>query len=108
MAEMKFRVRKTAGGYDGIISVPFAVRDPQVPGASGIKATAKGPTKKAAIARAANIAEKALANPVISALLPPGAGPALKAAQMLAKSGVAKTALKYAGPAMRRLSRLFG
>lgn len=106
MPEMKFRVERTANGWDGTVVLPFAV--PQPGGGTGVAVTAAGPTKKEALLKAAGIAERVMANPVLSALLPPQAALALKAARVIAKSGLAKAALKYSGPAMSRLAKLFG
>lgn len=69
--------------------------------------TAKGNTKASAVSRAAGLAQQVISNPIVSALLPPGAGPALKVAGKLAsavKSGAAgKYLKKLKGPGAKRL-----
>jgi hypothetical protein len=71
--------------------------------------TATGKSKASAVSRAAGLANQIATNPIVSALLPPGAGPALKVAGKLAnavKSGTAKKYLKkLKGPGAKRLMK---
>lgn len=67
-----------------------------------LRATANNP--EAALTRAAAVAKKSLAdNPALAALLPPGAGPALKVAENILRSDAARTAGRVGKRVLRRL-----
>lgn len=98
-----WELRRTADGWAGTIALP--------PGFAGcsMQTTAKGGTPRQALARAAGLAEKALSNPALQALLPPQAQIALKGAKLLAKYGnpmglqavLAKKGVKKLGKALK-------
>lgn len=92
MSEVRIRVVKTAGGWDGTISLPFAADAVLPPGlakteagnpATGIAVTAKGKSKTAAAQNAAGKALKILNNPTVQAVLPPQVAIAAKIAKKL-------------------------
>ena len=74
-----------------------------------LKTVATGPTKAKALVKAAGLAEQVANNPVVSALLPPQATLALKAATIIGKSAAAGKAAealsKYTGPGVKRLMK---
>lgn len=76
---MRFRFKETPSGCVGAIDMPSAA-----PGR--VSVVASGNSKAEALARAALIAERIASDPVMSALLPPGALPAIKAAKVLASA----------------------
>lgn len=99
MAELKVRIMKTAGGWDGTIDVPFApgaALPPGVPeGATGIKATARGaPSGEVAVKKAAAGALAVLDNPAVQALLPPQAAIAINVLKKVPFKKAAKFAKK--------------
>lgn len=79
--------------------------------ASGAKMSVKalGPTQQTALAKAGGLAEQVIANPLVSAILPPQATLAIKAASMIGKSAAAGEAAKalgkFAGPGVNRLMK---
>lgn len=88
MSEMKFRVVRTAGGFDGTVSIPFlpgaAASLPTLPTGAPPKAlsvTAKAATKEKAAKKAASAALKVLDNPIVQSVLPPQAAMALNIAK---------------------------
>jgi hypothetical protein len=96
--ELVFRAeRQSDGSYRGTVvvpAIPGAVPPPELtsalpPGAApkAVVATAKGKTKKAAVARTANAALKALDNPMVQAVMPPQAVAAIKTAKAALKVG---------------------
>lgn len=89
-SEVRFRIVKTRGGYDGTISLPFtpAARAelPAGPGGeppSHVAVTAKGKTKSKAVKSAAKGALKLLKNPAVQAAMPPQVQVAMKIAEKL-------------------------
>jgi len=87
---VRVRVVKTAGGWDGEISLPFAPgarlpeemqTAPSGAPATGIKVKATGKTKTAAAQNAAGKALKVLNNPAVQAVLPPQVAIAAKIAK---------------------------
>lgn len=83
MKELRFRVVKTAGGWDGTLTLPFepgvALPSTVPPGAKGIAVTERGaPSKNAAAKGVAKKALKMLDNPAVQAVMPPQARIALK------------------------------
>jgi hypothetical protein len=96
------------GGWVGMIDVPW--HPGSVNGGGGVQMLAKGDTKANALGKAAVLAKKVMDNPIAAALMPPGAGLAVSAISALSKSAaagkLAKTAAKFAGPAMGRLAKV--
>ncbi len=80
-----WRVFKSDGRWRFEFDLPF-----------GMVAAAKGPTKTDAMRGAAALAQQALQNPAMQALLPPQATAAIKAASVIAKSPEARAAWKVA------------
>jgi len=74
---------RKAGTWEGYLELPDRL-------GQSVKVSATANTKQKALARSASVAEKALDNPAIQALLPPGAGPALKQAAKMLRSDTAK------------------
>lgn len=90
MTEVKFRIVKTRGGWDGVISLPFtpAGRAGLPPGPDGAPpthatVTAKGKSKDQAVKNAAKGALKLLKNPAVQAAMPPQVAIAMKVAEKL-------------------------
>ena len=83
-SEVRFRVVKTRGGWDGTVVLPFLPGQgpPMAPSgepAARLAVTAKGKASKTAAAKqAAGAALKVLDNPAIQAVMPPQAAIALK------------------------------
>ena len=81
--KLKWKLVKVPGGWHGYITLPTGGRGLTVrsltpkPGKRG---------KSAAIAEAGDLASAIADNPIISSLLPPGSGAAIKAASKLAKA----------------------
>jgi Fe-S oxidoreductase len=84
MGELKFRVVRTAGGWDGTITIPFmpdaaaaaAARGlvgPNGGPATGIVVKASGASKETAAKKTAAAALKMLNNPLVQSVLPPQA-----------------------------------
>ena len=106
-----FRVRKDPNG-DGYLATLEVPTGPVTTTA----VTGKGASKAAAVGRAAGLAGKILnaatKDPIVSALLPPGALPALAVAGKLAKYAKAGKAGAYLkklrGPGAKRLLSALG
>lgn len=77
---LKWKIRKTADGWEGEAEVPLPA------GAAAVSARARGRTRGDAAARTLRALEDVTKSPLVSSLLPPGAGPALKAALGVARS----------------------
>lgn len=97
MSEVKFRVVKTRGGWDGIVTLPFvpggaAALAQQLPpaaaaqlpaDAAGVSVKVKAASKGAAVKKAAGAAMKLLNNPMVQAAMPPQVAMALNIAKKL-------------------------
>ena len=72
-----------------------------------IRLVAKSKTKAGALAKAASVANKLASNPILSAVLPPGTGAAIKAVSFLSESAAAgkleKAGKKLVGKGAKRL-----
>ena len=94
--ELVFRAeRQSDGSYRGTVVIPTMPGAPSpaglpvTPGEAprAVTATATGHTKKAAVAKTAKAALKALNNPMVQSVMPPQAVAAVKAAQTALKVG---------------------
>lgn len=114
---IRWQVVRTPDGYAGKFILPANGNDPDtgkrvrqmtvtskpVPVLPGTK---PGQAKSQALNNAAALAGKLLDNPVVSALLPPGIGPALKGVRMLVGNPKLRAAIKEGGKmAFRALMR---
>jgi len=98
--KIRFRVtRSQGGGYEGVVILPVGLN-------GAVKATAVGPTKTAALSTAAGLASKLLDSPILTAIMPPGTGAAVKATQLLASKGPAALKL-LTGPGAERITEAF-
>ncbi len=107
-ARIKWQLHAIPGGYRGTITIPVGlVRAGGRTRKRVVKVRAKGKTKGSALSQAASMASKLATNPVLSAVLPPGSGTAIKAVGLLSKavdSGAAGAVLKkLKGPGAKRL-----
>lgn len=90
--------------------VPRAVkaRDHRAAAKTPVAVKATHPTKEGALAKAADIASSIANNPIVSAVLPPGSGLAVKAVSGLAKAAASghleDVATKLIGPGAKRLA----
>ncbi len=75
-----WKIRKTAQGWEGEATVPLPA------GGAAVSARARGTTRGDAASRTLRAIEDVTRSPLVSALLPPGAGPAIKAALGVARS----------------------
>lgn len=96
------------GDWAGMITmVPTGAISATHPAGKPIRLVATSKTKAGALAKAAGVAAMIANNPLLSAVLPPGSGVALKAIARLSKSAAAgkleKAAKKYAGKGAKRL-----
>lgn len=86
MSEVRFRLVKTRGGWDGTVVLPFLPgQGPPLPNgapAPALTVTAKAaPSKAAAAKKAAAGALKVLNNPAVQAVMPPQVAVAMKVAK---------------------------
>jgi hypothetical protein len=95
--EVRFRMLKTRGGWDGIVTLPFlpggaAALAQQLPpaaaaqlpaDASSVAIKVKAKSKGAAVKKAAGAAMKLLDNPMVQAAMPPQVAMALNIAKKL-------------------------
>ena len=96
---------KTADGqaWRGVVTMPAAPGTAAAEQGKMLKVTGKkAKTKDQALQNVAKTAQKALSNPILQAVLPPGVGPALK---ILATPKVAKAVVKHGKTALRLVSR---
>jgi len=102
---MRIRVRPTASGYVGELVLP-------VDGANAITVSGWSDNIRGAIRKASAVAARVASDPMLSAMLPPGAALAIQAAQKLSRAADSgKPALKAAlnelrGPGAARLARV--
>jgi len=75
-----WKIRKTAQGWEGEATVPLPS------GGAAVSARARGSTRGDAASRTLRAIEDVTRSPLVSALLPPGAAPAIKAALGVARS----------------------
>ena len=113
---IQFRLQRTPDGWYGTAVLPMAPGADQLapnvvkPGATKLVVKSKKPaaSKDAAISDAARLASKALDNPVIQTLMPPGVGPALKGIMAIANNGTVRKMVSEGGKAAwRALKSLF-
>jgi len=106
MTRIQFYVRPDGqGGYVGELIMPT------IPGAAGpaqLATRAKGKTKANAVQSAAELADQALSNPAIAALLPPGTSTVIKALKLGASSPAAAALYKGAEGAAKGVGKLLG
>lgn len=103
---MRVRVRPTATGYVGELVLP-------IDGANAITVSGWSDNIRGAIRKASAVAARVAADPMLSAMLPPGAALAIQAAQKLSRAADSggKPALRAAlselrGPGAARLARV--
>lgn len=75
-----WKIRKTAEGWEGEATVPLPS------GGAAVSARARGTTRGDAASRTLRAIEDVTRSPLVASLLPPGAGPAIKAALGVARS----------------------
>jgi len=78
--KLTWKIRKVADGWEGEATVPLPS------GGAAVTTTARGRTKGDAASRTLRAIEDVTRSPLIASLLPPGAGPAIKAALGVARS----------------------
>lgn len=116
---IKWQLVRTPDGYAGKFILPASGKHPvtgqpvrQVTVTSKpvpIASRAPGRAKGEALNAAASLAGKLLDNPVVSSLLPPGVGPALKGVQALVNSPKIREFVREGGKAaFRALVRKLG
>jgi hypothetical protein len=112
--QIKWQVVRLPDGYAGRIIVPasgkhpatgrqvnqMVIKGPRVPAPPS--PARQGYAKSTALRSAASLAASALDNPVVTALLPPGVGPALKGLRLLASSPRARALVREGGKAAFR------
>lgn len=79
-SNLTWKIRKTTDGWEGEATVPLPA------GGAAVSARARGKTRGDAAARTLRAIEDVSRSPLVSSLLPPGAGPAIKAALGVARS----------------------
>lgn len=77
---LRWNIRRTADGWEGVATIPMPA------GAASVTARAAGKTRGDAASRTLRAIEDVTRSPLIASLLPPGAGPAIKAALGVARS----------------------
>lgn len=96
--------------WAGTLVLPFDAR--KLPGGGMTTITAKGADKATALGKAAVLAKQAITNPLVAAILPPGAGAAVTAISALSKSAaggyLADAAKTFTGPGLNRISKALG
>lgn len=108
MANVRWSLRRTPTGYDGLVTIPSgAIPLPSgaVRPAGPIAVKARGGSPAQAIAQAADLADKLVGNPVIAAVMPPGTRAAVQATKLIAKHGPAALK-KLTGPGAQRLANV--
>jgi hypothetical protein len=78
--KLTWKIRKVADGWEGEATVPLPS------GAAAVTTRARGRTRGDAAARTLRAIEDVSRSPLVASLLPPGAGPAIKAALGVARS----------------------
>lgn len=79
-SNLRWKLKRTADGWEGEAEVPL-------PGAgASVSARARGRTRGDAAARTLRAIEDVSKSPLVSSLLPPGAGAAIKSALSVARS----------------------
>ena len=126
MADVRWSLRRTPSGYEGLVSFPAGAFP--IPGSGVVRPAgplsikARGGSPASAIEQAADIADKIASNPIIAAALPPGTGAALKATKLVGKYGpkalkvitgagaqrLANVILPGSGTAIKSAKKLFG
>lgn len=116
---IRWQIIRTPDGYQGKLIVPADGLHPQtgqpvksVSVTSPVVSTANkspGQAKSQALNAAASLAGKLLDNPVVTSLLPPGIGPALKGVQALVSNPKVREFVREGGKAaFRMLMRKLG
>ena len=94
--------------WRGIITLPAAPGVSPSPGPKGLKITGKkAATREKALANAANAALRALENPIVKSILPPGTGLAISAVKALANPKSIKAVAKYGKKALGKIASVF-
>lgn len=129
MARVTWKMKKTAdGAYEGWVILPFdmpslhaaaararGLPPPRAPrrhparAAKPVAIKAKGKTPAGALSSAANLADKLISNPIVSSILPPGTGAAVKGIKYISKAAkvgkLGKAVGKLVGPGAKRLGK---
>jgi hypothetical protein len=79
-SNLKWKIKRTSDGWEGEATIPL----PRA--GAAVTARARGSTRGDAAARTLRAIEDVSRSPLVSSLLPPGAGPAIKAALGVARS----------------------
>ena len=77
---LRWNIKRTSDGWEGTATIPMPA------GAASITARAAGRTRGDAASRTLRAIEDVTRSPLIASILPPGAGPAIKAALGVARS----------------------
>ena len=125
MARVSWKMKKLAdGSYEGWVILPVGIADIRRAAAMPrgvaprpvvrahprpLALKAKGKTPASALESAASVASKIIGNPIVSSMLPPGSGVAVKGINMLAsaakKGKLGKAIGKIVGPGAKRLGK---
>lgn len=109
--EMKWALSKDGKGWQGTLFLPIVEQTPMGPQPTGQQLKVKGKKAKSkdkAIENVGKTALKALENPIVQSILPPGAGAAVQAIKALATPKVAKAVARHGKKALRLVKRAFG
>lgn len=107
MQTVKFKVRRDGRLWHGEVTLPFGPErfaGSAVAPRQQIRVQAQSGSKSDALAKAAGIAGQIVNNPLVAAALPPGSGAAVKALQLLGKSGAAEGMKKLMGAGASRIA----
>ena len=108
--QMQWALSKDGKGWQGTLFLPIVEQTPMGPQPTGqnLKVTGKkAKSKEKAIENVGKTALKALENPIVQAILPPGAGAAVQAIKALASPKVAKAVAKHGKAALRLVKKAF-
>ena len=106
--KMEWQLVRDGKAWQGTLTLP--IMDAGRPEPSGKVMKIKGkkaPSKQKALENVGKTALKALENPIVQSILPPGAGAAIQAVKALASPKVARAVARHGKKALRAVARVF-
>jgi hypothetical protein len=108
--KMEWQLVRDGKAWQGTLTLPIMDAGQLGPEPSGKVMKVKGkkaPSKQKALENVGKTALKALENPIVQSILPPGAGAAIQAVKALASPKVARAVARHGKKALRAVARVF-
>jgi len=108
--QVEWALVRDGKAWQGTLILPVMEAGPLGQTPTGQKLKVKGkkaPNKQKALENVGKTALKAIENPIVQSILPPGAGAAIQAIKALASPKVARAVARHGKKALRAVARVF-